>query len=404
MHEVGGAAKLRQLIEPVFNRAIENANLVISRIERGRLLDMLLADILGFGPLQPLLDRDDITEVMVNGPKQVYYEQKGKLILTDIKFIDDTHVLQIIERIVAPLGRRIDESSPMVDARLPDGSRVNAIIAPLSIIGPCITIRKFKRDPYKMADLVKFNSLTADVAEFIEACVRARLNIVVSGGTGSGKTTMLNVVSNFIPEDERIVTVEDAAELQLQQPHVIRLEKRPPNMEGKGGVGIRELVTNCLRMRPDRIVVGEVRGGEALDMLQAMNTGHDGSLTTAHSNSARDTLNRIETMVLMAGMDLPLRAIRQQVSSAIDVIIHLSRMRDGSRRVVQVSEVLGMEGETILMQDIFMFEQSGVGEDGKILGQLQPSGLRPRCNDKIKEAGINLPAHIFGGDNKNLWR
>ncbi len=278
--------------------------------------------------------------------------------LTDVKFIDDNHVLQIIERIVAPLGRRIDESSPMVDARLPDGSRVNAIIPPLSITGPCITIRKFKRDPYKMADLVRFNSLIADVAEFIEACVRARLNIVVSGGTGSGKTTMLNVVSNFIPEDERIVTVEDAAELQLQQPHVIRLEKRPPNMEGKGGIGIHELVINCLRMRPDRILVGEVRSGEALDMLQAMNTGHDGSLTTAHSNSARDTLNRIETMVLMAGMDLPLRAIRQQVSSAIDVIIHLSRMRDGTRRVVQVSEVLGMEGETILMQDIFMWTRT----------------------------------------------
>ncbi|CAN5865497.1 CpaF family protein [soil metagenome] len=404
VNEVGGAAKLRQLIEPVFNRAIENANLVISRIERARLLDMLLADILGYGPLQPLLDRDDITEVMVNGPKQVYYEQNGKLILTDVKFIDDTHVLQIIERIVAPLGRRIDESSPMVDARLPDGSRVNAIIPPLSITGPCITIRKFKRDAYKMADLVRLNSLTADVAEFVEACVKARLNIVVSGGTGSGKTTMLNVVSNFIPNDERIVTVEDAAELQLQQPHVIRLEKRPPNMEGKGGIGIRELVINCLRMRPDRIVVGEVRSGEALDMLQAMNTGHDGSLTTAHSNSARDTLNRIETMVLMAGMDLPLRAIRQQVSSAIDVIIHLSRMRDGTRRVVQVSEVLGMEGETILMQDIFTFEQSGVTEDGKIIGGLKPSGLRPRCNDKILEAGINLPAHIFGGDSKNLWR
>ena len=404
VNDVGGPAKLRQMVEPVFNKAMENAHLVVSRVERSRLMDMLLADILGYGPIQPLLDRDDITEVMVNGPKQVYYEQKGKLILTDVKFIDDAHVLQIIDRIVAPLGRRIDESSPMVDARLPDGSRVNAIIPPLSLVGPCITIRKFKKDPYKMADLVRFNSLTAQTAEFIEACVRARLNIIVSGGTGSGKTTMLNVVSNFIPEDERIITVEDAAELQLQQPHVIRLEKRPPNMEGKGGIGIRDLVINCLRMRPERIVVGEVRSGEALDMLQAMNTGHDGSLTTVHSNSARDTLNRIETMVLMAGMDLPLRAIRQQVAAAVDVIIHLSRMRDGSRRVVQVAEVLGMEGETILMQDIFTFEQSGVNEEGKIIGELRPSGLRPRCSDKIAEAGITLPANLFGVDTKNLWK
>ena len=404
VNDVGGPAKLRQVIEPVFNRAVENANLVVSRVERARLMDMLLADILGYGPIQPLLDRDDITEVMVNGPKQVYYEYKGKLILTDVKFIDDTHVLQVIERIVAPLGRRIDESSPMVDARLPDGSRVNAVIPPLSLVGPCITIRKFRKDPFKMADMIRFNSLTAQAAEFIEACVRARLNIIVSGGTGSGKTTMLNVVSNFIPEDERIVTVEDAAELQLQQPHVIRLEKRPPNMEGKGGIGIRELVINCLRMRPDRIIVGEVRSGEALDMLQAMNTGHDGSLTTVHSNSARDTLNRIETMVLMAGMDLPLRAIRQQVSSAVDVIIHLQRMRDGSRRVVQVSEVLGMEGEMILMQDIFTFEQSSIDEDGKIVGGLRPSGLRPRCNDKIEEAGIILSGNVFGMDSKNVWK
>ena len=403
VNDVGGPAKLRQLIEPVFNRAVENANLVVSRIERSRLMDMLLADILGYGPIQALLDRDDITEVMVNGPKQVYYEQKGKLILTDVKFIDDNHVLQVIDRIVAPLGRRIDESSHMVDARLPDGSRVNAVIPPLSLVGPCITIRKFRKDPYQMADLVRFDSLTTQTAEFIEACVRARLNIIVSGGTGSGKTTMLNVVSNFIPEDERIVTVEDAAELQLQQPHVIRLEKRPPNMEGKGGIGIRELVINCLRMRPDRIVVGEVRSGEALDMLQAMNTGHDGSLTTVHSNSARDTLNRIETMVLMAGMELPLRAIRQQVASAVDVIIHLQRMRDGTRRVVQVSEVLGMEGDMILMQDIFTFEQTGVNEDGKIIGGLRPSGLRPRCNDKIAEAGITLPANLFSVDSKNIW-
>jgi len=402
--DVGGAAKLRQLVEPVFHRAVENANLIVSRVERSRLMDMILADILGFGPIQPLLDRDDITEIMINGPKQIYIEHKGKLELTDIKFIDDNHVMQIIERIVAPIGRRIDEASPMVDARLPDGSRVNAVIPPLSLVGPCITIRKFRKDPYKIEDLVRFKSLTANVAEFIQACVHARLNIIVSGGTGSGKTTMLNVVSNFIPEDERIATVEDAAELQLQQPHVVRLEKRPPNMEGKGGIGIRELVINCLRMRPDRIVVGEVRSGEALDMLQAMNTGHDGSLTTVHSNSARDTLNRIETMVLMSGMELPLRAIRQQMASAVDLIIHLERMRDGTRRVVQIAEVLGMEGETILMQDIFMFHHAGMDDDGKLLGELRATGLRPRCNDRLEEAGITLPAYIFGNDPKTPWK
>jgi pilus assembly protein CpaF len=402
--DVGGPAKLRQLVEPVFNRAVESANLIVSRVERARLMDMILADILGFGPIQPLLDRDDITEIMINGPKQIYIEHEGKLELTDIKFIDDNHVMQIIERIVAPIGRRIDEASPMVDARLPDGSRVNAVIPPLSLVGPCVTIRKFRKDPYKIEDLVRFKSLTANVAEFIQACVHARLNIIVSGGTGSGKTTMLNVVSNFIPEDERIATVEDAAELQLQQPHVVRLEKRPPNMEGKGGVGIRELVVNCLRMRPDRIVVGEVRSGEALDMLQAMNTGHNGSLTTVHSNGARDTLNRIETMVLMAGMELPLRAIRQQMASAVDLIIHLERMRDGTRRVVQVAEVLGMEGEMILMQDIFMFQHAGMDDDGKLLGELRATGLRPRCNDRIEEAGITLPPYIFGSDPKNPWK
>ncbi|RIK37837.1 MAG: type II secretion system protein E [Chloroflexi bacterium] len=394
--ELGGAAKLRPLIEPVFNQALEDANLVVSRAERTHLLDTLMADIFGYGPIQPLLDRDDISEVMVNGPNQVYVEEKGKLRLTPIKFADNNQVLRVIERIVAPLGRRIDEASPMVDARLPDGSRVNAIIPPLALDGPSLTIRKFRKDPLKIDDLIRFGSLTPEFAQFVRACVVAKLNIIVSGGTGSGKTTMLNVLSSCIPPDDRIVTIEDAAELQLQQPHVVRLEKRPPNVEGKGEVTIRDLMVNSLRMRPDRIVVGEVRGGEALDMLQAMNTGHDGSLTTAHANTARDALNRIETMVLMSGVDLPLRAIRQQMAAAVDMIIQVQRMRDGSRRVIQCAEVLGMEGETLVMQDIFVFEQTGIGEDGKIVGELKPTGLRPRASERIAAAGISLPPNIFG--------
>ena len=402
--EVGGPAKLRQLIEPVFNRSLESVHLIVSRAERGRMLDLILADILGYGPIQPLLDRDDITEVMVNGPDQVYIEQNGQLTKTDVKFIDDTHLLQVIERIVSPLGRRIDESSPTVDARLPDGSRVNAVIPPLSLIGPCVTIRKFRKDPFTADDMIRFGTITPSVAEFVKACVVAKLNIIVSGGTGSGKTTMLNMVSSYIPNGERILTIEDAAELRLQQPHVVSLEKRPANIEGKGEVSIRDLVVNSLRMRPDRIIVGEIRSGEALDMLQAMNTGHDGSLTTVHSNGARDTLSRIETLVLMAGMDLPLRAIRQQVASAVNLIVHLDRLRDGSRRVVQVSEVVGMEGETIVMQDIFMFKQEGIGEDGKIIGSLQPTGLRPRCNDTLLHAGISLPPSTFGIDTDSLWK
>lgn len=402
--EVGGAAKVRQLVEPVFSEALSKAQLIVSRAERNRMLDMILADILGFGPIQPLLDRDDITEIMVNGPKKVYIEQNGKLQLTEVKFYDDAHVMQIIERIVAPLGRRIDESSPLVDARLPDGSRVNAIIPPLSLVGPSITIRKFRKDPFKVEDLIKFQTITAEFAQFLEACVYSRLNIIVSGGTGSGKTTMLNVLSSMIPANERILTIEDAAELQLQQPHVVRLEKRPPNIEGKGEIGIRELVINSLRMRPDRVVVGECRGGEALDMLQAMNTGHDGSLTTAHSNSARDTLTRIETMVMMAGVELPLRAIRQQVASAVDLIVHLERLRDGTRRIVQCAEIVGMEGDTIVMQDIFLFEQEGIDENGKIIGSLKPTGLRPRASDRIADAGITLPPNIFGVLPNNLWK
>ncbi len=399
--EIGGPTKLRQLIEPVFSKALEGANLVVSRAERDQMFNTLVADIFGYGPIQPLLDRDDISEVMVNGPNQVYIEQKGKLCLTNIKFVDDAQIMQVIERIVAPLGRRIDEASPMVDARLPDGSRVNAIIPPLSLVGPCLTIRKFRKDPLKIEDLIRYGSLTLEFAEFIKACVVAKLNIIVSGGTGSGKTTMLNVLSSFIPGDDRVVTIEDAAELQLQQPHVVRLEKRPPNIEGKGEIAIRDLMINSLRMRPDRIVVGEVRGGEALDMLQAMNTGHDGSLTTIHANSARDTLNRIETMVLMSGLELPLRAIRQQIAAAVDMIIQIQRMRDGSRRVVQCAEVLGMEGETVVMQDVFVFAQSGIREDGQLIGTLNPTGLRPRASERIEAAGISLPPHIFGMKLKN---
>ncbi len=395
-------AKLRELVEPVYSKALNDANIVISRIDRTRMLDMIIADVVGYGPIQPLLDRDDISEVMVNGPDQIYIEHKGKLQLSDVKFLDNEHVQQVIERIVAPLGRRIDESSPMVDARLPDGSRVNAIIPPLSLVGPCITIRKFRKDPLKVEDLIRFGSFPPEFGELIRACVYAHLNIIVSGGTGSGKTTMLNVLSSFIPEDDRVLTIEDAAELQLQQPHVVRLEKRPANIEGKGEISIRDLVVNSLRMRPDRIVVGECRSGETLDMLQAMNTGHDGSLTTIHANSSRDAINRIETLVLMSGVDLPLRAIRQQIAAAVDVIIQVARLRDGSRRTIQMSEILGMEGETIVMQDIFLFEQTGLDENGKIIGGLKPTGLRPRFNERIEDAGIKLPPSVFGMT-QNLW-
>ena len=401
--DVSDSAEVRRLAEPVFTKALEDAQLVVSRVEREQMMAMIMADILGYGPIQPLLDRDDISEVMVNGPKQVYIEQRGKLTLSNVKFVDNDHILRVIERIVTPLGRRIDESSPMVDARLPDGSRVNAIIPPLSLVGPVITIRKFNKDPLKIDDLIRFGSMTPEFAEFVRAAVVAGANVIISGGIGSGKTTLLNVLSSFIPENERILTIEDAAELQLQQPHCVRLEARPANNEGKGRIAIRDLVVNALRMRPDRIVVGECRGGEALDMLQAMNTGHDGSLTTIHSNSARDTLNRIETMVLMAGMELPLRAIRQQIASAIDLIVHQSRLRDGSRKVVQASEVVGMEGDTIVMQDVFRFEQTGIDENGKILGELLPTGLRPRINDRIEDAGIHLPPSVFGLNEGTAW-
>lgn len=394
--KIASPERLRQLIEPIFNQSLEQDNLVLSRGEREHLFNMLVADIFGFGPIQPLLDQDDISEIMVNGPKQVYIEQKGKLRLSNVKFVDDDQIMQVIARIVGPLGRRIDESSPMVDARLPDGSRVNAIIPPLALDGPCLTIRKFRKDPLRIEDLIRFGSISPEFAQLARAFVIAKLNIIISGGTGSGKTTMLNTLSSFIPAEDRIITIEDAAELQLQQPHVVRLEKRPANIEGRGEVSIRDLMVNSLRMRPERIVVGEVRGGEALDMLQAMNTGHDGSLTTVHANSARDALNRIETMVLMAGLDLPLRAIRQQIASAIDIIVQIQRMRDGSRRVIQCTEVVGMEGETLVTQDIFTFEQSGIADDGTIIGQLKPTGLRPRVAERIDAAGITLSPQLFG--------
>jgi pilus assembly protein CpaF len=370
--------------------------------DRKKVIDELINDLTGFGPINPLLLDEEVSEVMVNGPNQVYCERKGKLVLTSIKFRDDEHVMSVIEKIVAPIGRRIDESSPMVDARLPDGSRVNAIIPPLALNGPTVTIRKFSKDPFQIDDLVNFGTLTADMATFLDACVKARLNIFVSGGTGSGKTTTLNVLSNFIPEDERIVTIEDAAELQLAQDHVVSLESRPANIEGKGAITIRDLVKNSLRMRPDRVVIGEVRGSEALDMLQAMNTGHDGSLATGHSNSPRDMIARLETMVLLAGVDLPVKAIREQISGALDVIIQQSRLKDGSRKITNITEVQGMEGEVIVLQDIFTFVQEGVSPEGKIIGRLAPTGVRPKFYEKLESSGIHIPASVFIGDEE--WK
>jgi pilus assembly protein CpaF len=387
--------EVRRNIEEMYDTILAQESIILSRSERQRLFEQIVAEILGYGPIEPLLADETITEIMVNGSKSIYIERKGMLEKVNAFFESDEHLMRIIDRIVAPLGRRIDESSPYVDARLPDGSRVNAIIPPLSLIGPVLTIRKFARVPLTIENLVDFGTITPEAIEFLKACVIARLNIIVSGGTGSGKTTFLNILSGFIPDSERIITVENAAELQLRQAHVVTLESRPPNIEGRGEVSIRDLVINCLRMRPDRIVVGECRGGEALDMLQAMNTGHDGSLTTAHSNSPRDTLARLETMCLMAGMDLPLRAIREQVASAVDLIVHQERMRDGSRKVVNITEVQGMEGDVIVMSDIFVFEQTGV-ESGKVIGRLRPTGIRPKFIERIEAANLQLPANIFG--------
>ncbi|MEP7041174.1 MAG: CpaF family protein, partial [Chloroflexota bacterium] len=378
-----------------FGKVADEEGLALTRAERVRMLEQITDEILGLGPLEPLLRDETITEVMVNGPQQVYIEREGRLEMTNVTFQNDEHVMKIIQRIIAPIGRRIDESSPMVDARLADGSRVNAIIPPLSLVGPVLTIRKFAATPFTVEDLIRFGTATPDMFEFLEACVKARLNVFVSGGTGSGKTTMLNILSSFIPDDERIVTIEDAAELQLRQEHVITLEARPSNIEGKGAIPIRELVRNALRMRPDRIVVGECRSGEALDMLQAMNTGHDGSMSTGHANTPRDMLSRLETMVLMAGMDLPLKAIREQIASAVDLIVHQNRLKDGTRKIVNITEVQGMEGDVIVMQDIFIFEQTAVVE-GKIEGRLRPTGIRPKFVEKFEVAGIHLPPNVFG--------
>ncbi len=396
--DIGHADELRRSIEDLFNRFLaEEPDVVLGRIERQRLLEQLTAEIMGFGPLEPLLRDSSIDEIMVNGPNMIYIERHGKLERVPARFDSDMHVYRIIDRIVAPLGRRVDEGQPYVDARLPDGSRVNVIIPPLALNGPTITVRKFARTPLTVEDLVKRSTFPNEFNEFMKACVKARLNIVISGGTGTGKTTLLNVLSSYIPNDERIITIEDAAELQLRQEHVITLESRPKNIEGKGEVTRGDLVVNALRMRPDRIIVGECRSGEALDMLQAMNTGHEGSMTTVHANSPRDALHRLETMVLMAGYDLPLKAIREQISSALDVIIQLERMRDGTRHVVNVSEVQGMEGDVIITQEIFRWEGGGI-KDGKVLGQLKATGIRPKFIEKIEAAGIYLPPSIFGLD------
>jgi pilus assembly protein CpaF len=386
---------IREAIQQLVVAVGAEQSVALSGIEHKRIVQDVLDEVVGMGPIESLLREPTISEIMVNGPKQIYIEQGGKLRLSEKRFKDDNHVMHIIHKIVAPLGRHIDESSPMVDARLKDGSRVNAIIPPLALNGPTITIRKFAKEKLTVQDLIRFGTLSEEMADFVAACIKIRLNCIVSGGTGSGKTTTLNILSSFIPADERIITIEDAAELQLRQEHVVSLETRPPNIEGHGEVTIRDLVRNCLRMRPERIIVGEIRGGEALDMLQAMNTGHDGSLTTGHANSPRDFLARLETMVMMAGMDLPSKAIREQIASAVDLIIQQNRLRDGSRKITHITEVQGMEGEIITLTDIFRFEQTGVDDNGKIIGRLKPTGIRPKFMSRFKEEGIILPSKIF---------
>ena len=387
--------QIKNIITIYTTREMAETSYTLSRGERIQLVEDISNELLGLGPLEPLLQNDSITEIMINGPHQIFIEQKGKLKLSDVRFYDNAHLMNIIEKILTPLGRRVDESSPLVDARLADGSRVNIIIPPLSLVGPAVTIRKFSKKALSIDDLVGFGTLSDDMATFLNACVRARLNILVSGGTGSGKTTTLNVLSSFIPETDRIVTIEDAAELRLQQAHVVTLESRPANLEGHGAITIRDLVKNALRMRPDRIIVGEVRAGEALDMLQAMNTGHDGSLTTAHANTPRDVLSRLETMVLMAGMELPVRAVRTQVSSAIDLILQQSRIRDGSRKITYISEVQGMEGDTIILQDLFRYVQDYIDNNGKSVGHFESMGLLPKFMDKFQMNGVDLPTSFF---------
>ena len=391
---IDNPVKLRQMIEGIFNELLVQKNLLLNREERNQLLESIVSEITGYGPLEPLLNDPEITEIMVNGASDVFIEKNGLIEYTPIKFNDEAHLRRIIDRIVAPIGRRVDEASPMVDARLPSGYRVNATIPPLSLDGAALTIRKFAVKAFTSDDLVNSNSVTPALAAFMKACVEARVNTVISGGTGTGKTTLLNVISAFIPANERIISIEDTAELQLNRKHVVRLEKRPPNIEGRGEISIRQLVINALRMRPDRIIVGECRGGEALDMLQAMNTGHDGSMTTVHSNSPRDALRRIEIMVLMAGMDLPLKAIREQVASSIDLIVHLERMKDGKRKVVQVTEVQGMEGDTLVLQDLFVYNYTSM-RDGSVVGSLKPTGLRPKFMAKLRAYGIDLPESVF---------
>jgi pilus assembly protein CpaF len=390
-------AELQQYVKDELKKIIEEDDMPLTLSERNRLVQEIIDDVLGLGPLEKFLNDATVTEVMVNGPDKIYVERQGKLGLTGSRFNDEDHLRKVIERIVTKVGRRIDESSPLVDARLSDGSRVNAIIPPLAVSGSSLTIRKFGQVPLTVNDLISFGSMSPEIAELLHACVRARLNIIVSGGTGTGKTTMLNVLSSFLPSDERIVTIEDAVELQLQQDHVVRLESRPQNIEGRGEITIRDLVRNSLRMRPDRIVIGEVRGGESLDMLQAMNTGHDGSISTVHANSPRDAISRLETLVLMAGMDLPLRAIREQIASAVNLIVHISRLRDGSRRITHVTEVQGMEGDIVTLQDAFVFDYAaGVDANGKFLGRPVPTGVRPRFVDHFAELGIPLSPAVFG--------
>ncbi len=390
------AQQMEQRVREKLGEVLQQEQTPLSAADRQRLVVETIDNILGFGPIEPLLADTSVTEVMCNGYDDVYIERDGKIYKTEVRFLDEGHLRRTIEKIVGQVGRRIDESSPYVDARLPDGSRVNAIIPPVSIDGPVLTVRKFARDPYVAEDLVAFGTMTGHVARFLEAAVRGRMNILVSGGTGAGKTTSLNVLSSFIPPDQRIVTIEDSAELQLQQPHVVRLEYRPPNIEGRGEVKIRDLVRNSLRMRPDRIVVGEVRGEEALDMMQAMNTGHDGSITTVHANSPRDVLARLETMMLMAGMDLPLRAIREQIAAGIQLIAHQSRLIDGSRRFTHVTEVTGMEGDTITLQDLFLYDHSmGFDDNGRSLGMLKPTGIRPHVADRLRAQGVELEAEWF---------
>ena len=384
----------------IINEILMESKRNLSFGDKQKVAGYVMDEVFGYGPITPLINDPTVTEVMVNSPNDVFIERKGKITRTDVTFRDDVHIMHTIDKIISPLGRRVDESSPMVDGRLPDGSRVNVIIPPLSVKGPTITIRKFAVEPYNLDDLITFGTLTGDIAKILKACVRGRINIIVAGGTGSGKTTLLNVISDFIPNDERIVTIEDAAELQLQKDHVVSLESRPPNIEGKGQVHIRDLVINSLRMRPDRIIVGEVRGGEALDMLQAMNTGHDGSITTIHANSPRDTLGRLETMVMMSGMDLPSRAIREQVSSAINLIVFCARMTDGTRKVIKITEIVGMEADTITLQDLYQFKHEGFDEGGQVLGRHVPTGIVPKFMEKLRAYGESIPTSVFNTDRR----